>query len=179
MSLEIEGARQSAELWARDRLAHPDWLILDSETTGLRGSEVVNIGILSARGKVLLDVLVHPTGAIPLRVQQIHGITPEDVADAVSFPILYPVLAALVSGKRILIYNAEFDTGILAGECDRHQLAPLPWASTQCVMLQYAAWYGEWDEYHGDFRRQKLLGGDHTAIGDCRAALAVITAMAK
>jgi DNA polymerase-3 subunit epsilon len=46
-------------------------------------------------------------------------------------------------------------------------------------MLKYAEFVGEWNDYHGNYRYQKLPGGDHTAVGDCRATLKVIKKMAK
>jgi DNA polymerase-3 subunit epsilon len=46
-------------------------------------------------------------------------------------------------------------------------------------MLQYAAYVGDWSEYRGSYRRQPLPGGDHTALGDALACLALIKAMAK
>lgn len=46
------------------------------------------------------------------------------------------------------------------------------------VMAPYAAWYGDWSDYHGGWRYQRLPLGDHTAIGDCRATLKIMQEMA-
>ncbi|MFE7665129.1 3'-5' exonuclease, partial [Streptomyces celluloflavus] len=46
------------------------------------------------------------------------------------------------------------------------------------VMEPYAAWYGEWDDYHGNYRWQPLNGG-HRAAGDCRALLERLKEMAN
>jgi DNA polymerase III subunit epsilon len=45
-------------------------------------------------------------------------------------------------------------------------------------MLWYSQWVGERNEYHGDYKWQRLPGGDHSALGDCKATLEVIEAMA-
>ena len=45
-------------------------------------------------------------------------------------------------------------------------------------MLEYAKFVGEWNNYHGNYRWQKLEGGDHSAAGDCLATLEVIRTMA-
>ena len=45
-------------------------------------------------------------------------------------------------------------------------------------MLMYAQFVGEWNPRHGDYRWQRLPSGDHSAIGDCRATLALIHKMA-
>jgi DNA polymerase-3 subunit epsilon len=46
-------------------------------------------------------------------------------------------------------------------------------------MLKHAEWVGEWNDYHGSFRWQKLVGGDHSALGDCLATLETIRKMAE
>lgn len=59
-------ARADAQHWARDLLSRKDWLILDTETTGLgSNAEAVQIGIISPAGHTLLDVLLHPRQPIP------------------------------------------------------------------------------------------------------------------
>ena len=51
-----------------------DWVIIDTETTGLRNAEIVQIGVLHGSGEVLLDSLVKPTIPIPDKTSLIHGI---------------------------------------------------------------------------------------------------------
>jgi DNA polymerase III subunit epsilon len=51
-------------------------------------------------------------------------------------------------------------------------------ASYECAMLAYSDWIGNWNEYHGNNRWQRLPGGDHTALGDCRATLKVLRKIA-
>jgi DNA polymerase-3 subunit epsilon len=45
-------------------------------------------------------------------------------------------------------------------------------------MHWYAQFVGDWNEYHGNYKWQRLPGGDHSALGDCRATLAVLKEMA-
>jgi DNA polymerase-3 subunit epsilon len=45
-------------------------------------------------------------------------------------------------------------------------------------MKRYAQFVGEWSERYEDYRYQPLPGGDHRALGDARAALAVLRRMA-
>ena len=56
---------------------------------------------------------------------------------------------------------------------------PLGIEGYTCAMLEYAKWVGDWDDYHCSFRWQKLQGGDHSSLGDCRATLDVIRKMAN
>jgi len=45
-------------------------------------------------------------------------------------------------------------------------------------MNAYAAYVGEWSDYWGSFRYQKLQG-DHSAAGDCLATLDLVRLMAN
>jgi DNA polymerase-3 subunit epsilon len=102
----------SAVLWAREQLTQENWVILDTETTGLYDAEIVEIAIIASLGKILLDTLIKPSIPIPAEVTEIHGINDEMVADAPTFPEVYPTDAAL-KDKRVLIYNSAFDIKIL------------------------------------------------------------------
>jgi DNA polymerase-3 subunit epsilon len=157
-----------------------DWVILDTETTGISPQdEVVQIAVIAPDGEALLDTLVRPTRPIPSQATFIHGITDADVADAPSFPAVYARLKEVIAGKTVIIYNAPFDVRLIRQTLATHKL-PAPGIEdeqVECAMLQYSAWIGElWPD--GGYKWQKLRGGDHTALGDCRATLAVIQRMA-
>ena len=180
---DILKAHANAFTWARFLLARdPDsWVILDTETTGLGPqAEVVQIGVINGRGDVLMDnVLVRPKGRIEPDAARVHHITEEMVANAPSFLEVLPRLQDIVRNKLLVIYNAEYDLRLLAQSAQAHNAMPyLPYGGCDCAMLRYAEWVGEWNDYHNSFRWQKLVGGDHSALGDCIATLAVIEKMA-
>lgn len=177
--------------WAKAVLSHPDLLILDTETTDLKGY-IVQISVLRARdGATALDTLVNPQAAIAPGAQRVHGITAEMVARAPTFGEIEPQLRALLHGRPVAVYNAQFDTDILHGELrrvahgqpegrqDRWEWAD--WWMNEVhwidVMIPYSEWVAEESVYSGS-KWQKLPGGDHTALGDCRATLAVLREMA-
>ena len=108
----IERDRVSAVLWAKEQLTQENWVILDTETRGLYDAEIVEIAIIDSLGKILLDTLIKPSIPIPAEVTEIHGISDAMVADAPTFPEVYPTDAAL-KDKRVLIYNSAFDIKIL------------------------------------------------------------------
>lgn len=63
---------------------------------------------------------------------------------------------------------------------DRRQCRIFPnGGSIHCAMQWYSQWVGEWNDYHGNYKWQKLPGGNHTAYGDCLATLLVIEKMAR
>jgi DNA polymerase-3 subunit epsilon len=170
--------RNTAAQWAADLVSRQDWVILDTETTGLDlTAEVIQIGVLGPAGQVLLDVLVRPQGKIEKAAQAIHGITDEMVASAPPFPVVYELLAEILRNRRVVIYNADFDRRMLFQCAGRHQVQYEP-MTTDCAMLQYSKWYGEWNVHRGNYRWQRLPSGDHTAIGDAKAVLRLIRDMA-
>ncbi|MBN1286258.1 MAG: 3'-5' exonuclease [Anaerolineae bacterium] len=173
----LREAERGAILWAREMLAR-EFLVLDTETTDLgTRAEIVGLAVIDQAGDVIHDLLVKPTGAIPPDATAIHGITSGQVADSPTFPLLYKPLVDTLTGRDVVIYNAAFDVRVLAANCQRHNLPPIE-ANWHCAMEAYARFCGEWSEYHGSFKWQRLPGGDHTALGDCRATLALLRRMA-
>ncbi len=176
--------RRQAAIWSRELLKRdPDtWVILDTETTGLGSdAQVIQIGVIDGKGNVLIDnILVKPTMPIAPDATAIHHITNEMVQDAPSFPNILPQLCEVVEGKLLVIYNAQYDMRLLVQSGKAHGVAlSLGIKGFACAMLQYAEWFGDWNDYHKSFRWQKLQGGDHSALGDCHATLEVIRKMAE
>lgn len=147
-------------------------LFLDTETTGLRG-EVCELAVIDLQGQVLINQLIRPTKPIPQDVTEIHGITNEMVAESPTFRDLLPALDQLLRGRTVLVYNVEFDEGILWNSLTAHEIPLLhgeqpfePWwahetdpgrkGNWHCVMELYAAFYGDWNNYHGNYRWQRL-----------------------
>jgi DNA polymerase III epsilon subunit-like protein len=152
-------------------------IFLDTETTGLDPDhdEILEIAIVGEDGSVLLDTLVRPlkNQSWP-EAEEIHGITPAMVENAPTLDELMERIAAVVNGSDLVIYNAGFDMGFLRG------LEP---ASVHCCMLAFAEEYGEWSDYHGNHRWQKLATAaryvyyenspNHRALADTFACRAV------
>ena len=172
--------------FARAVLADESAVILDTETTGLDGAFVVEIAIMGIDGEELLNTRVNPQIPIPKGATRCHGITDEMVAGCPTFAQILPRIEDAVRGRRVLIYNAEYDMGVLRNELRRAGLDVKEWgkiARWKDVMMPYSEWVGErwpeWSYHAGQVKWQKLPGGDHSAMGDCRATLAVLQKMAK
>lgn len=176
--------RAAAGAWARALLESDEWVILDTETTGLGHSdEVVQIGVIGAAGETLLETLVRPGQPIPGAASAIHGITDAMVAEAPPYAAVRQRLQAVVAGRRVVSYNAAFDERLILQTAFRNRVPTLV-ARWECAMRRYAAFVGRWSERHGGYvypplpRRGALAGQAHTALADCLATREVIQEMA-
>jgi DNA polymerase-3 subunit epsilon len=182
IDLVFERDRRLAAEWARQLLDRQDFVILDTETTSLGPkAEIAQIAVINHLGQSLLNTLVKPIGIIEPGAARVHGITKERCQDAPSWPEVYEQLKTILAGtKRLIIYNADFDIRMIKQCCDRHGLSwAISSAVVECAMLMYSQYVGDWNNYRGNYRWQKLPSGNHSAVGDCRATLDVIRKMAK
>ncbi|MBI3958652.1 MAG: 3'-5' exonuclease [Chloroflexi bacterium] len=164
-------------------------LFLDTETTGLDPrAEIVEIALVDHDGSLLLESLVKPTRRIPWDATRVHGISNEMVADAPTWAELWPQVQALLAGRRVGIYNAEFDLRMIQQSHAAHRVSHTAAGSNAfCIMKLYAEFFGERGSY-GDFRWQSLdkaarqcgidLLNSHRAAADARLARAVLAYMA-
>ncbi len=160
--------RRSAILIAQAELALRP-VYLDTETTGLDTTDqVVDICIVDDNGRVLVDSLVKPKGTIPPEVTCIHGITDEMVENAPTWPEIWPQVERAMAGRRVAIYNADFDVRMMQ---QSHHKYCLPWqldgATFFCIMKLYAQFHGEWNYVYASYRWQKLKAAGQ----QCRIAL--------
>lgn len=180
-------ARERAIAWARAAAEDPDIVFLDTETTGLDGAaEVVDIAVVDGGGSVLLDTLVRPVRSIPLIASGIHGIRDADVAAAPSWSEVYPELEEAIVGRRVIVYNASFDSRIVSQCCVACELAA-PVLAWQCAMLAFAEFCAEpgrsggfkWHRLDLAASRFGVKPGGHRALGDALVCRAVVLGMAR
>ncbi len=164
--------------WARGILQRSDVLILDSETTDLDG-EIIELAIINLQGETVYNGRFNPLSPVSEGAQAVHGITMDMLATEPRFADQYHTICNhLTSAGLVLIYNAAFDTARISTSCRVHGLKA-PKYEADCIMEWYAQFVNDWSEYHGSYRWQPLGGGDHSALSDCRAALATIKEMAR
>lgn len=169
-----------------------DFLVLDTETTGLHDGEICQIAIVSAAGETLLDTLVKTCQPIPPDATNIHGITDYLVKGAPTWSeITDQVKTILQSAGNLVVYNAVYDRKMMHKSAERAGLPKTEWKEIckwWCAMEAFAEEYGDWNDYHGSYRWQRLttaarhygiqVNGAHSALGDCLMTLAVVKAMA-
>ena len=174
----LASTAEDAAEWAKKMLATEGALILDSETTGLDG-EIVELAIIDMLGKELFNHRFRPVTEIESGATAVHGMTNEMLEDERDFCVYYDQLSLILEEAAVVvIYNASFDVARLRQTCRLHKQPDLKFKS-DCAMEQYAAFVGDWHDYYESFTWQRLPGGDHTAVGDCRATLAVLQKMAR
>jgi len=174
--------RDEAVTWSRQLLTSDDWLIWDTETTGIgHGSEIVQIAAIDRHGNTHLDMLIWPTRGIPAEATAIHGLTNERVAKAPTFPQAWHVIEPLITRYHPVIYNVQYDLGIIVDLLDTNFI-DRPSLPGTCAMRKYSAFVGEFGRYRDDYKWQKLPNDApdaHSAISDCRATLRLIQMMAE
>ena len=164
---------------------------LDTETTGLNPTDqIVEICLIEADGSSLFESLVKPTGRIPYDATRVHGITEAMVANAPTWPEIWPQVSAALAGRQLGIYNEEYDLRLMRQSHRVHGLDwPTPEFTSFCIMKLYAQFRGEWDARRGNYRWHSLenarmqcrldLPNAHRARADALLARAVLQYMAQ
>jgi DNA polymerase-3 subunit epsilon len=177
--------RNEAILWARSLMERTDWLIWDTETTGLEKSdEIIQIGIIDPDGNIVFESLLNPKKRrISQEAKDIHGIDLRMLRDAPTFKDIYPKLYNILNGKLVIAYNIDFESRILMQTGKKHAYeapnVPNIKFKFHCAMTEYSQFIGEWSDYHKDYKFQKLPRATHNVIGDCLAVLNIIKEMAN
>lgn len=186
--------------WRQDRAAAIEWaqdvaddsrvVYLDTETTGLdERAQVIEIGIADADGRTILDTLVKSKFlTLPQRTTELTGITEDDLMGAPSWADVGPRVVRALQGKRVIVYNAEFDRPMVERKCRWYGIGiPAP-ASWECAMQAFAAYAGEWNHKRGSYRWHQLSkaqsrfcepSATHRALDDALACRDVVLGMAK
>ncbi len=98
-----------------------DFVVLDTETTGLRPGpdRVIEVAAICLRGGEVIDSfqsLVNPNRRLPPFIVQFTGITQEMVSKAPSGEQVFPDFLRFIEGAIIVGHNVGFDIGFLSHE---------------------------------------------------------------
>lgn len=164
-----------------------NFVILDTETTGLNDGEICQIAIIDGAGTVLLDTLVKPVLPIPIDATRVHGITDRDVATAPGWREIAPRVLDILTGHDVITYNAVYDRKMMHRSAEHAGIEKIDWKTFSpwyCAMEAYAEFYGDWNAYYQSYRWQRLsfaasncgvrVENAHNALGDCLMTLGVI-----
>lgn len=154
-------------------------VVFDCETTGLdpEHDEILQLSIIDGNCNVLFSSFIKPLEKKTWEAAQaIHGISPDDVADAPApCEVIDQIQKIFNDHKLHIAYNGCFDKNFL-----------YKWgidfgsAVYYDVMLAFAPIYGEWNDYYGEYKWQKLIKcaayynyefKAHDALEDVKATL--------
>ena len=116
----------------------PYFEAVDVETANSDYGSICALAVVKVRDGVIVDrwkTLVDPESEFLPRNVEIHGITPDEVAQAATFPGVYKALIRrLESG--IMVSHSAFDRTALRKASDRYDL---PWVNVDFVNSQTVA----------------------------------------
>lgn len=155
-------------------------VVFDVETTGLdyRYDEILQFSAINEKGEILLNTYIKPKRHVAWSAAQaINGITPEMVKDCKTIDELWEDIQKIfLSATELIAYNGSFDISFL----EKANIYFRDDVYLSDVMLDFAEIYGEWSEYHCDYKWQKLTtcasyyGYEfkaHDSLEDVRATL--------
>lgn len=146
-SIQQENVKRSRSARSRHNnqignFADSETVYMDIETTGLSPDtdEILEISIVNDEGDTLLDELVRPVHKTEWpQAQRVNKISPRDVKRARTFDQIKGDIKQAISGKRVVFYNARFDTGFLGPVMNVA-------SDIQCAMLAWQDYVGSRDK---------------------------------
>jgi DNA polymerase III epsilon subunit-like protein len=147
-------------------------VFLDTETTGLspaRGDAIVEIAIVDAAGRTLIDTLVDPQRPIPWHATNVHGITDDMVRGKPTLRQILPRVASVIAHEEVVIYNARFDAPFFPGQLKKSR-------GVCCAMTDFASALGgprRKLEFAAKHVGHRWTGEAHRALADALACRSV------
>lgn len=155
-----------------------DFVAIDFETATARRDSACSVAVVEIKDGSLQgsfsSLIRPPENRYAAFNIGIHGITPEDTAEAPDFAAVWPELAAYLAGRVVVAHNARFDMGVLASCLAEAGLRAPTFSYADTVAIARKAW--------PDLENHKLgtvgafLGIDfhhHDALEDARACAAI------
>ena len=175
-------SREPAQM-LRTRLADLDYVVFDSETTGLhpsQGDEVVSLSAVRLRngaihGADIFHTLVNPGRPIPPESIRFHGIEDAMVAAAPSMAEVLPRFYEYVGNCVLVAHNAAFDKKFLDLAAKRSGLPQIDNPVLDTLFLSYGL-HKDFEGHNLDAIARRLgvpVEGRHTSLGDARVTAAV------
>lgn len=124
-----------------------DFLALDFETATTQPDSPCELGIAVVRGGVVREVrnwLIKPPQwpyFSPYNIA-VHGITPQDVAEAPGWKDIWDEVAELLADQVVVAHNASFDMTVLRSTLVGHGLRPPPFHYFCSVSMARKVWPG-------------------------------------
>ena len=116
---------------------------LDFETMTAERTSACAIGLVRCEKGVILQKVFSLVRPIPDEREKtntfVHGITPQQTANAPTWAELYPTIAHLIEGQTIVCHNADFDIDVLLRTSDYFGITPRPANVIDTAALTHAS----------------------------------------
>lgn len=154
-------------------------LFLEIESTSFtEKAEIYDICILDSGANVLFQSLVRPS-RLYFGYEQKARIDLAELEAAPTWAEIYPEVIDLLTGKRVIVYNAEHIKKCLVNSSLKAGFAWPKEMAFECAMTIYAAYYGKWNGKFREYQYQPLPFSKHDAIGDALAVHRLINHIAS
>lgn len=157
---------------------------LDVETANSDPASICQIGLAFVRDDGQLHVtsaMVDPEQPFSGFNIQLHGIGPDKVRGAATFPTLLQDLLSALAGLPV-VQHSTFDRGAIAGACRAYGLEPPVWRWENSVSIARRAWpefRGNGGHGLGHLKRALSLEFDHHDAGEDAKAAAMVVLLAE
>jgi len=116
---------------------------LDFETMTACRTSACAIGLVRCEDGVIIQKFYSLIRPVPDDREKtntfVHGISPEQAAKAPTWAQLYPSIAHLIDGQKLVCHNADFDLDVLQRTSDYYGLHPRPIAAVDTATLTSAS----------------------------------------
>ena len=159
------------------------YVTIDFETANPQRASACAVGVVrvdDGRVTSLWSTLIDPETDFASMNVAVHGIRPEDVIGAPTFPEVAAEIAATAAGSEALVaHNASFDVQVLGRSAERYGLG-LPPISFACTRVLARHWWPGLPTYGLGYLVHQLQlldrigeGSHHEALWDAKACQAV------
>lgn len=127
--------------WAQAVQALPNLAFLELDTTGLStDAEIIRMTLLDAHGSVLFDHYIKPSRTLSAEIIRITGVISQDIEQAPTIADIWTHFREAITGRYILSYNLDFDTGKLRETTRREHLEEITLIG-ECLMQRAMLYY--------------------------------------
>lgn len=157
-----------------------NFIAMDFETANYQRHSACSLALVMVRNSRIVGEyysLINPKTDFFWKNIQIHGIHPEDVADAPTFPDVWQEIRQYYNQNSLIVaHNAPFDCGVLAG-CLKHYGLEQPNYLALCTAKSSRKLYPEFPNHRLNTMCQQLqipLEHHHDALEDSRACARIL-----
>lgn len=157
-----------------------DFVAIDFETANAKRESACSLALTVVKNNQIVDELyslIKPETDFSWRNIQIHGITPQMVAQAPKFDQLWPHIKQFFTPSQIVVaHNARFDNSVLQKTLAHYQIDPPHFLSLDTLATS-RAFYDSLTNYKLNTICDELninLEHHHNALDDCEACANIL-----